>query len=157
MPKVSLIKIYNIQSKQNGTCSLDDIIKENIKNNKSLSEIHFSKTNDINLLYDNTLFYDCKYSNDLDEFDYLSDTDKIDILIKNEEKDNIMVDNQPYNVSLKLSDVNVESIIISNHSVLKDFANEKEINSDKSTHYKNIFQLIKYQNTVIKKEAINNK
>lgn len=32
MPKVSLIKIYNIQSKQNRTCSLDDIIKENIKN-----------------------------------------------------------------------------------------------------------------------------
>ncbi len=45
MPKVSSIKTFNIQSKQNGTCSLDDIIKENIKNSKPLSKIDLSKTN----------------------------------------------------------------------------------------------------------------
>ncbi|WGL94785.1 hypothetical protein [Arsenophonus nasoniae] len=56
MLKVSSIKIHNMQSKQNRTCSLDDIIKENIKNNKSLSEIDLTKTNDFDLSNDNAFF-----------------------------------------------------------------------------------------------------
>ncbi|HGJ5883674.1 hypothetical protein [Arsenophonus sp.] len=80
MPKVSSIKTFNIQSKQNGTCSLDNIIKENIKNSKPLSKIDLSKTNDINLLYDNTIFHDGRYSYALDEVNYLSDVDETDII-----------------------------------------------------------------------------
>ncbi|WP_063653866.1 hypothetical protein [Candidatus Arsenophonus triatominarum] len=158
MPKVSSIKTYNIQSKQNGTCSLDDIIKENIKNNKPLSKIYLSKINDINLLYDNTIFYDCRYSDDLDEVNYISDVDETDILMKNEEKDNTIVDNQLYNISLRLSDAN---IIISNQSIFKASGNIEEIKNDNFSNHKKSGQihLIKHEHTVtsfapIKKRSI---
>lgn len=166
MPKVSSIKTFNIQSKQNGTCSLDDIIKENIKNSKPLSKIDLSKTNDINLLYDNTIFHDGRYSYDVDEVNYLSDVDETDILMKNEEKDNTIVDNQLYNISLRLSDVSIENIIISNQSIFKASENIEEVKNDNFSNHKKYvptdkksgqIHLIKHEDSVIKKENIANK
>ncbi|WP_119712438.1 hypothetical protein [Arsenophonus endosymbiont of Aleurodicus floccissimus] len=45
---------------------------------------------------------------------YSYDLDEIDILMKNKAKYNIIVDNQLYNITLRLSDVSIENIIISN-------------------------------------------
>ncbi|MFS1563416.1 MAG: FliM/FliN family flagellar motor switch protein [Candidatus Arsenophonus phytopathogenicus] len=166
MPKVSSIKNFNIQSKKNGTCSLDDIIKENIKNSKPLSKIDLSKTNNINLLYDNTIFHDGRYSYDLDEVNYLSDVHETDILMKNEEKDNTIVDNQFYNISLRLSDVSIENIIISNQSIFKASGNIEEVKNDNFSNHKKYvptdkksgqIHLIKHEDRVIKKENIANK
>lgn len=155
MPKISSIKTFNIQSKQNGTCSLDDIIKENIKNSKPLSKIDLSKTNDINLLYDNIIFHDDRYSYYLD-----------DILMKNEEKDNAIVDNQLYNTYLRLSDVSMENIITSNKSMFKDSGNIEELKNDNFSNHKKyvpndkkygLIHHMKHENSVIKKENIANK
>ncbi|WGO82970.1 hypothetical protein [Arsenophonus apicola] len=166
MPKVSLIKIYNIQSKQNRTCSLDDIIKENIKNNKLLSEIDLSKTNYIDLSNDNTIFDDCKNKDEIDEVDYLTNNDEINFLIKNEVKDSIIIDNQLYNMSLKLSEDNIKNIITSNHSMFKDFVNGEEIKNDKFNSHKNYLSTnkissqihaIKHEDSLVKKENTINK
>ncbi|MFV9997365.1 MAG: hypothetical protein AB8V53_06260 [Arsenophonus endosymbiont of Dermacentor nuttalli] len=169
MLKVNLIKINSIQPRQNGTCSLDDIIKEKVKNNKILSGIDLSKNNDVNLLYDDAMFYDCKYTNDVNEDDELNDTndtnDTNDILIKNEEIDHTIVDKQFYNISLKLSVNNLENIKLSNHSLFKDFTNEEPIKNDKFSNQRKYISknkissqinLIKYENSVIKNDNINN-
>ncbi|WGL98960.1 hypothetical protein QE177_03425 [Arsenophonus sp. aPb] len=166
MPKVSSIKIYNMQSKQNRTCSLDDIIKENIKNNKSLSQIDLTKTNDFDLSNDNAIFYDHKYKDEIDEVDYPRNINEINLLIKNEEKDSVIVDNESYDMSLKLSEDNIKNIITSNHSIFNDFANGEEIKNDKFSNHKNYIStdklssqihFIKYEHSLIKKENTINK
>ncbi|HGJ5877081.1 MAG TPA: hypothetical protein ACHBX0_12895, partial [Arsenophonus sp.] len=163
MLKINLIKINSIQPKQNGTCSLDDIIEEKLKNNKILSDINLPKNNNVNMLYDDAMFYDYKYTNDVNEDDELNDTN--DILIKNEEIYHTIVDKQFYNVSLKLSANNLENIELSNYSLFKDFTNEEQIKNDKFSNQRKYIStnkissqknLIKYENSVVKNDNINN-
>ncbi|WP_334470497.1 SpaN/EivJ family type III secretion system needle length determinant [Arsenophonus sp. PmNCSU2021_1] len=86
--------------------------------------------------------------------------------MKNEEKDNTIVDNQLYNISLRLSDVSIENIIMSNQSIFKASRNIEELKNDNFSNHKKYvptdkksgrIHYVKHENSVIKKENIANK